>query len=68
MLFIQVNGNDYPDRLDSIYMSGCYNLTTKPYLIEGAEAIAQMGSKVIKLQLSNNNISMEQYMVNDWRS
>ena len=42
-------------------MAGCYNLTNKPYLIEGAEAIAQMGSKAIKLQLSNPETTTYQW-------
>eukprot|EP01084_Bolivina_argentea_P217793 369729_1 len=46
------NSNDYPSRLGSTHMAGCYNLTTKPYLIEGVDTLVKMGTKVMKFQLS----------------
>ena len=45
--------NDFSYRVGSTHWNGCYYLSNDPFLIDGAKTISTMGSKVIKLALTN---------------
>src|SRR5258705_13965885 len=40
--------NDLPDRIGATHVDGKYHLTDKPFLIEGAEKLLELGTRVGK--------------------
>jgi hypothetical protein len=43
-------GVSSPDILGSTHMAGCYSLTQQPFLLEGANQLLNMGTRVIKVR------------------
>ena len=57
---------DLADRLGATHYDGHYFLTTKPYLVEGAEAIHRLGMNVAKFWLREGKLPGYDYH-SDWQ-
>ncbi len=57
---------EFKQRVGSTHVAGKYHLTLKPYLIEGAEALLQLGARVGKFYFSHNEIAHDYPFNSRW--